>query len=310
MTASSSSGSTGTAPPSGTKMSRSCSHESQNACPKSSRAGRCPSGDSPIASHSCASERLDHVDERLRAGRELVEQLCVRHVSERRDLRVGGRRRVEALEERRRCAFSARAAPSANTQYWSTVTRWLTTPFTSHSVQRVGVCHCASGSARSSSSEAAPVRAARARAAHGDVGNRCGDRFVVLAQADAWTFGPPARSFVTAGRYCDRARRVFDRRGTATRPRATSTPLRTAAGRDARGRPAPTTGRRHPRPARSTGRCTRIRSPCRRGSKTVYVNPRRASKSARCAFQVAGGCPLRSSAPASRPSGNPGVERM
>ena len=33
-------------------MSRSCSHESQNACPNRTRAGRWPNGDSPVASQS------------------------------------------------------------------------------------------------------------------------------------------------------------------------------------------------------------------------------------------------------------------
>ena len=97
--ASSSSVSTGGSLPSAMKMSRSCSHESQNACVKMKRAGMCPNGDSPMPSQSGASNSATNAMNASVFATELRQDFGRWQRPQRRDDGFERARRVEAAQE-------------------------------------------------------------------------------------------------------------------------------------------------------------------------------------------------------------------
>ena len=146
----SSSVSTGGSFPSATKMSRSWSHESQNACVKRKRAGMWPNGDSPIPSQSDTSNSATKA-----MNASLLATNCA-STSAGGSVRSGamtGSSEFDGSKPRRNVVAGApsRAFVSVMIQNWSAVTMCATTSLTFHSVQRVSACHCASGSATSAS---------------------------------------------------------------------------------------------------------------------------------------------------------------
>ena len=242
-------------------MSRSCSHESQNACPKSSRAGRCPSGDSPIASHSCgANVSTISTSDCVPASNWSSNSAfgTSRSVATCASVAVDGSKRSRNIVGAR---ISARRAEREHPVL----------------VDRDQVAddalHVPLGAARRRLPLRVRQRAGARRRngagarARGRVRQRRREPLRSQARStgatDALTFDP--RLDRSGGRRYSTGRGAYSIR--LERPRQSASHVDTASysGRSrcrAVGR-APMTGRRHPRPARWTDRCRRTRSPRR-----------------------------------------------